>query len=216
MLSIVQLKGIYSREYVFPDWNVNIARTSWNSVMKEARVYYDAEYPLALVQQTATEREPVNISGHKGYSVSRLMGACGWNSSFYERYFNTNRTLAPNIGIYTPSRIGSADGPIVYIYNAVGFAMDCQWQPDYQYLQTLAVKYRVLFLQNFYLKVFKKIMICAQSKNFKMLVMSLVGGGFFSQLFNEATNSGEDSFFEVVWKPTFKKAVRKYCYANSH
>ena len=103
--------------------------------------------------------------------------------------------------------------------------MDCQWQPDYQYLQTLAVKDRVLFLKNFYVKVFKKIMICAQSKNFKMLVMSLVGGGFFSQLFNQATNfdfrltktniSGEDSFFEVVWKPTFKKAVRKYCYTNS-
>lgn len=204
------LMTIYEPGYQPPAWTEHYYDQLSSHFGKSSTVYYHQSTTRDEVVKVATEREPVNIAQDRFYNASRMNTRFGWKYGYYQRYFDTTKSLPPNIAIYcqTPVVPVSASPPIsldtkVHILHSIGYAFDTESQPDYKVLFTknnINDNKRDLITR--YTDVFKLVFACMKHKKLTQLYMGLVGAGFFASLYPEGLNR----FKHDVWKPAFDAA----------
>ena len=203
--NIQTLSKIYHERYQFDAWTQNVFNTH-PELWKESKVYYDEGVSKDIVIRLSREREPVNIGLNQYYNKKIMQKEFKWNESYYKRYYTENkgRKLPPNIGIYTPTILQNDKKKIIHVYNAVGYAFDHKNQVDYKYFFSGKTKKqdRDEKLKMCYRQVFEKIFYCAMEHKMSLVVMSLVGCGFFAEKYDDLLN--------IVWIPAFIEAYRSY------
>jgi hypothetical protein len=168
-----------------------------------ARLYAPADSNISIIQRLATEREPVNIGMNRPYDAELLNTYFGYKTSYYQRYFDIMGKLAPNIAVYTKAPVKGKDKLIVdvHIYSAIGYALDDKKQPDYKVLHG-----KEELLLSLYECVFTGIFQCARELKLTRIIMSIVGGGAFANLYP----GGADKFQEKIWIPAFTKVMKPH------
>jgi hypothetical protein len=207
--------GIYEEGYRPPTWAVDCYVDKFDAYAKEARLFIDKNADRNEAVRLAKVREPVNITLVKHYNASELEKSVGYQESGYQTYFNTHKILAPNIGVLTKSKV-RMERPVtrsnkspyaekdVWIYHAVGAALDSDQQPDYIFYVKDKDETNVRDgLLAFYKSVFAKIFAAAAKIGAAGIVMSLVGADAFAKLYP----GGPAAMHDVVWIPAFE-AVR--------
>lgn len=206
---------------------------SFNKYAPTARIYTTSNKSDQIVQRLVTEREPVNISLRKLFNRTLMMETFGYDTSYYQRYWDKTQTLGSNIGVYTLVPVVNNEGKQtdVHFYHAIGYAFDNDEQPDYnallnnsddstkEYLEktgsielSLSVKTKILI--QLYKNIFKCIFRCAVDQKLKRIVVSIIGGGAFSLLYPggrpKVTREGRDDFQNNVWIPAFESVVKDF------
>lgn len=187
----LDLMSCYDKGYEFPQWSLDYFQKYGAELGKQCVVYF-SDGDLSNAKKLAIQREPVNIAMERHYDEEKLEALFGWRHGFYGKFFKETGTLAPNIAIYTPSFVMDRNNrPIpLHIFNSIGYAFDSERQPDYKVLKG---NDQELYFR--YVNVFKKILQCVKDKKFEVIVMSLVGGGVFSDLW--------DNLLPTIWAPAF-------------
>lgn len=194
-----KLYQIYYSSFRPPKWIFK--PEIWNKLdFKESIIFYNQKDQLEDVIKVATEREPVNIAMKRVYDRKALNSTFGWEISYYGRYYNDHKKLAPNIAIYakTPVRAGKVNRT-AHVLNLIGYAFDSRVQPDYKYFENKSF-YTLL---NRYVKVWKYAFICAKLKKLTQIHISAVGGGAFAP-----TNISGAKFISQILQPAIEKARR--------
>lgn len=212
------LCGIYNKQFRPPGYNDNMnwaqsaytEQQSFNKYAPAARIYTTSNKPDQIIQRLVTEREPVNIGMRRYFDSVLMMETFGYNTSYYQRYWDKTKTLGSNVGIYTLVPVVHEEKHLdVHFYHAVGYAFDNDEQPDYNALlgdDTIFLSIKTKILIQLYKNIFKCIFQCAVDQNLKRIVMSIIGGGAFSLLYP----GGRDNFQENVWIPAFKSIVKEF------
>jgi hypothetical protein len=150
------------------------------------------------------QREPVNIAMKRYYDKTRLKNHFGWDTGYYGKFFKKRdgEELAPNIAIYCPTLVKlENEFKRVHIINAIGYAFDSKQQPDFQYFQRQrdihGSQKSASKLYDRYERVFAKIYRCARDIGADSVVMSLVGGGVFSELW--------PGLLDKIWWPALER-----------
>ena len=196
----IALRDIYKPGYAFPEWAIEKADDP--EYQKLVTVYYDRDDNLKDVKQQTLQREPCNIEMKRFYYPEKMEEIFGWKYGYYGEHFKDTGKLAPNIAIYCKTPVEGY--PDIHVINSVGYAFDIQSQPDYKYFikgsheEELIARYE---------SVFEKIYRCAEDKNLNTVVMSLVGGGAFSKLYED--------FLEDVWIPAFLNVYDRHININT-
>jgi hypothetical protein len=139
------------------------------------------------------------------YNQKLLKEHFGYERSLYERHYNEKQEIAPNIGVLTVCKVkvGSTFHE-AKIYHAIGAALDSHAQPDYQVF--VANNFKKDRLIRFYVSVFEKIFVAAEMCKAKGVVMSLVGGKAFANLYP----TGVNGMHTEVWIPAFQSVWERH------
>lgn len=159
-----------------------------------------------MVRFVAEQREPVNVGMKKeGFDVSAMQRVFGWSKSGYRVAFERDQSkLPPNIALYMQTPMVHADGPVAHVINAVGFAFDSEEQPDYKYF---IIGGREAELLNRLRDVFLLVFACAARHQLPTVVLSLLGGGAFSEIFP----GGPKRYTRLYFMPALKAAIDSLC-----
>jgi hypothetical protein len=202
---------IYQNGYEPPQWVGQNYIEEFGRYASKARLFVDSDADLQLARSVACEREPVNIGAHRHYNRSELRKHFGYETSLYERHYDNTGTLAPNIGVLTVCKVDvSGTEKEAMIYHAIGAALDSPDQPDYKVFVARGLDIRGLI--QFYVSVFEKIFIAAAMWKADGVVMSLVGGGAFADLYPPYHGGGRPKMHTEVWVPAFKFVWERYRY----
>ena len=174
-------------EWIFKQYN----KDSVFEKLKQAKVYYhkSKHATLSNVMKLVKEREPVNIAREKGFDTIQMKKTFGWDTAFYDRYFQKNKKLAPNIAVFTPALIlQKGIFSEINILNAIGLAFDSKQQSDYKFFlgpnnafKNIQESKKEILV--FYRKLIAKIYQCAIRQNLKTLVICCIGMGFFQEFY---------------------------------
>ncbi len=211
--SIQNIHALYEimySKYRFPDWILSKFknRSFWNGYMRSACVYYPQGASLEIVKKLVKEREPVNMARNRPFDEDKMLTYFGWNRGFYDRYYEKNRKLAPNIAIYTPTLlVTKTDEQKIHVLHAIGLAFDHPKQSDCQYF--LGSTFKITLkkqkeLEKVYKTIFKMIYKCAIDRGFTDVVLSGFGTYNFAKLYNE---HNKKKILENVFIPAFESTV---------
>lgn len=169
---------------------------------KRAFVVCGADDDEDVVARLVSERVPVNIGGDRsGSRLDGLRALYGYTRSAYNRMFDTNSVLPPNIGVYTYAPVwldadekevveeGKPDVVDVHLYHAIGYAFDSVSQPDYRANMTdeeLTERYKA---------VFDKVVAVCHRLGLTKVALPLIGCGTFA--------ARRPGLFEKCWAPAF-------------
>jgi hypothetical protein len=192
--SISNMEKIYNltnQGYRFPAWIFTMFKSSINfeKYMEPAIVYaLLGNYSKDILMKLVMEREPVNIAGSRPFDHKKMKAEFGWDVGYYNRYYEEEKKLAPNIAIFTPSAVQhTAQKTVLWvnILNVIGLAFDTKDQVDYQYFfgsrSKLSVTQAKVEILEFYKGVFKLIFKCANDHYLDQVVLSAFGMGFFKK-----------------------------------
>ena len=187
-----------------PTWSLQMVGTSqWVDLAKHVQVF-TFDIRRELVRRVATEREPVNISmGREQFLEKKFESAFGWRISGYRSIFELdNRELPPNIAVYMRTPVESAQGPVVHVINATGFAFDSHEQVDHKYfIRDCRETELLVHLKRVFLLVFA----CAHCKSLPTVVLCLLGGKAFSQKFP----GGPERYVSEYFMPALGAAIKR-------
>lgn len=211
-----KLSTTYIPGYRFPDWTID---SFSDELAQKSKVYYDKETNLSDVKELVLKREPVNIGMSRLYNGDKLEEYFGYSKGVYDKLYN--KGIPPNVAIYnytpvdtTGKSLKNPGNPTVNIHviNCIGYAFDNRNQPDYLYfMKTLGPQERRFELIKRYESIFQKIWKCAEDHKLTTVVLSLVGGGVFSSLYNDDLKIG---FQRSVWVPAFFNSLNSYVLKN--
>lgn len=177
---------------------------TYNKYAPLVKVFAPEKSDNNIIVRLITEREPVNIGMKRYYFLDGLKDKYGYVTSYYQRYYEATRELAPNIGVYLRAPVIQDDKITnIHLYNAIGYALDSKDQPDYMYLKDKNIKeylleaYKCLLERAFYCAVYHKV---------GRVIMPVIGGGAFSLLYP----GGAEAFREEVFLPAFKLVIKNY------
>ena len=195
--------------------------------MKECRVYYDSRENIEDIKRLVREREPVNMASsypnHRQYDQDLLEDYFGYRIGYYGECPNSkipDLLCPPNILVYTPTPTtlsqnygNSIPGelPIIHVLNAYGLAFDGKYQRDYRAFSELLEGECVEKAKQFYRHLFTNIFKVAINLKMETIVMSLVGGGFFSERWlkwlppEDRARRGKAHLLQYIWNPTFNE-----------
>lgn len=207
-----------------PSWAVDTYASAYDRYAHKAALFYDEGADEEAVRLVATQREPSNIAMTPRFDATKLKEVTGksWTGSGYTQYYKDNGRLAPNIGVLTfaPSATQWAldrrakPGKLrdIYIYHAIGAALDNASQADY--LGLVANKTREetrQLLLDFYVSVFTKIFEAARRVSATGIVMSLVGAASFAAMYpGSVGSSNKVAFHNEVWIPAYAQVRAQY------
>jgi hypothetical protein len=212
------LCDIYDKRFRPPGYNDNMdwarlaytEQHSFNKYAPAARIYTTSNKPDQIIQRLVTEREPVNIDMRHLFNRQSIQEHFGYNTSYYQRYWNKTKTICSNIGVYTLVPILHKEKQSdIHLYHAIGYAFDNIDQPDYNAIlgdDTVSLSVKTKILIQLYKNVFKCIFRCAVDQKLKHIVMSIIGGGAFSLRYP----GGRDSFQKNIWIPAFESIIGMY------
>ena len=207
------LSKIYEREFRPPGSDnlitwirlAYVDQKTFDKYAKRAQVYTTSNLSDRVIQRLCIEREPVNIGMKRYYDHNVMIKIFGYQVSYYQRYYEKTKTLAPNIGIYTYAPVDHGNKHHdVHFYHAIGISLDDKEQPDYKVLSGRHFDHHLLI--GLYANVFECIFQCAEDQKLTSIVMSLVGNGVFSNLFP----GGSGAFQKYIWVPGFQSVAKKY------
>jgi hypothetical protein len=206
------MKKIYTQGYGPPEWvgDKYIDKDHFGKNAPKAKLFYDNGADLSDVKKVANEREPVNIAMDRFFDLKMMETEFGYRTSYYQRYYDEYKELAPNIGVLTYSLIRVPDEKDknkytdlqMNIYHAIGAALDSEDQPDYKFFVEWTGNgvTHDRDLINFYVSVFMKILSAATYCKAKGIVMSLVGADAYASKYP----GGKNKMQKNVWIPAFK------------
>jgi len=205
------IRGMYYPQYAFPKWTIDYFVSSESNIQRyKSEIIYAGDMSKSdEIYKLVTERDMVNIAMERGYNVDLCDKLFGFRQSYYSTYFQKHQILAPNVAIYTLSNLSAHENAQsdvltqIHLYHAVGYAFDHIDQPDYIALKTRSRQY----LTDLYVEIFRKMFTFATNKKFKTLVMTVLGGGYFSRLY---PHGGSLGFQKNVFAPAFYDAYKKY------
>ncbi len=168
-----------------PEWALEFAASPAYNSFAKATAVLSFDRRADLVREVVERREPVNIGMHRRFDAGLLRARFGYDRAGYVSAYERSLTagapaLPPNIAILCRTPVGSAQGRVVDIINATGFAFDDPRQVDYRYF---ALGGRLPELRAKLRAVFGLIFAAALYRRKATLVLSLVGGGAFSAHF---------------------------------
>ena len=217
------MNTIYNKGFGPPEWvgDIYVAKETFDRYAPKARLFYDEGAQVEEVKKVAMEREPVNmvvgVAMKREFDTKKMKGVFGYDTSYYQRYYTENQKLAPNIGVLTRSQIkldGEKLTKEMYIYHAIGAALDIYNQPDYETF-VRNEEPDVSGLIRFYVSVFVKMFEAARMLKAKNLidgiVMSLVGAGAFASKYPNGEAHGMQ---QEVWIPAFDFARKQSNYKD--
>jgi len=209
------LRNIYDEGWEFPGWVIGKVKQNYDKLMKNAKVYYPSDH-LGLVKNLLKYREPVNIAMDQHFDKKLLKTHFGCDKSFYQTYWNKHKRLAPNIAVYTPTYVdhNGNTNTLIHVLNCIGYAFDDKRQPDYKYFISEATPYikknRTEILIDKYEKIFELMVRCAKDLGFDQIVVCLVGGNAFADIYETPDGkTGSDAFQETVWAPAFINVAKR-------
>ena len=210
--NLEKLRPVYDIHMRFPKWVID----QYPYEELKNAIVYTTSSDEGLIKKLIHEREPVNIAMTRKYDQSEMEKKFGWSTSYYQRYYDDNSKLAPNLAIYTPVRVDIKEkdskcaddytpsllDTTRHVINAIGLAFDNRDQPDYKYyfdsgMQEAA---RTNAIKSFYKQMFQLIYQCAKDLDVSEVAMSLVGANNFALLY---TPGGADGLQENIWAPVF-------------
>ena len=177
---------------------------TYNKYAPLVKVFAPEKSDNNIIIRLITEREPVNIGMKRYYSLDGLKEKYGYVTSYYQRYYEATRELAPNIGVYLKAPVIQGDKITnIHLYNAIGYALDSKDQPDYMYLKDKNIKE---YLLGAYKCLLERALHCASYHKVGRVIIPVIGGGAFSSLYP----GGGEAFREEVFLPAFKLAIKNY------
>jgi hypothetical protein len=202
------LSSVYDKGYEFPGWSINYTVDDYEQ-MRSVKTYFDGEDNISLVKSLMMYREPANIASVKLFDEKKMKDTFGWDTGFYNSYYEETGSLAPNIAVYTHAYVEKMKTR-VHIINSIGYAFDSKEQTDYKYFLRGDVDVSNLcdVMIKRYTSVFKKIYKCASDHGLKTIVFSIVGGNNFAKHYRDNNGSGVDYFQTHVWVPAYLKAQK--------
>jgi hypothetical protein len=218
------MNTIYNTGFGPPAWvgDIYVAKETFDRYAPKARLFYDEGAKVEEVKKVAMEREPVNmvVSGvamKRQFDTKKMKGVFGYDTSYYQRYYTDNQKLAPNIGVLTRSQIKLDSEKLtteMYIYHAIGAALDIHTQPDYDTFVTNKepdVSGLVRFYVSVFVKMFEAASMLKGENMIDGIVMSLVGAGAFA---SQYPNGNEHGMQRDVWIPAFDFARKQSNYKD--
>ncbi len=210
--NLLTLISVYNRDYEFPEWVIKYSKTpQYTEDCKATKIYVSGttnDIDKDLIYKLAEEREPVNIGwSFRPYNKSDLYAYFGWKYSFYTKYYNKHKKLAPNIAVFckTPESGNYGDGmPRINIINVIGYAFDDKNQPDYKYFKSLTAKDQEKEIKKRYYEVFEKIYQCCIDHKFKCIVFSLFGANNFAKEYWNDSKKG----IRKIWLNVFNDSLK--------
>ncbi len=106
--------------------------------------------------------------------------------SGYTEYYNKTGELADNIGIYCRAPLINSELK-VHIFNSIALGFDVNTQPDFRYYRRK--NWDITELSDRLSLTFTYVFQCAKKLNLNKIVLSHVGGGWFSKLYPNDYNS---------------------------
>lgn len=207
-----KLLTIYTRGYSFPEWSIYYVMENFE-ILNKTLVYFDKrdEPMLNDIAKLVREREPCNIGSQRLYNLEKMKREFGYEIGYYDRYYQKERKLLPNIAIFseTPLR-GTLEknlGDGVKIISSIGYAFDDENQSDYRYFLSDYTEDKKQELLEKYKDVINKIFQCAIDQKCTTIVFSLIGaasfgvkypGNFIKDIFSVAFNVIKNSYDEVM------------------
>lgn len=185
---------VYHAGYAFEQWTCQRETDQYEALASRCLVFYTSG-SRAVIKRIVHEREPVNIGMRRYYDQDAMERLFGWRISAYQRLYDKERLLAPNIAIYTPTYVNDHRAILIHVLNVVGYALDHPLQPDFLYFTATGSLYEA------YEGLFTRIFVAAQHLKMTSIVMSLVGAGNFATLF---PLGGPNGFQRSVWLPAFR------------
>jgi hypothetical protein len=187
------LRSVYEDIFKFPEWSLG---KDYTSEKKKVVVYYDKNDNEDVVGRLVRQREPVNIERSQCYDKESMSTFFGWEEGYYDTYYQENKVLAPNIGLYTPAVVKNEERDHeVHIYHAIGYAFDNEEQSDYKYFGSR--EWDPLLITQKYKDVFYKIFLVANDLHMKTIVMSLVGADNFANKYPEGKQALQSLWWEA-------------------
>lgn len=212
------LEAAYLPHFRPPAWSLEMIKEdpAWIVFANEVIIYAlrdETDKDYKRVRIVATERQPTNIGGPRYDTSGRpvydfypdeLRMKFDYVNSGYTRLFEQDETkLPPNIALYTQTPISRADGWVAHVINAVGFGFDGVNQPDYKYF--ILGGRMELELHNRLRDVFMLVFRCAFRKGLPTVVLCMLGGGAFSELFP----GGPERYVSQYFMPALKAALEQ-------
>jgi hypothetical protein len=112
-----------------------VDQKSFDKYAKRVSVYTTSDLSDRVIQKLCVEREHVNIGMKRYYDHNMMKKIFGYQVSYYQRYYEKTKTLAPNIGIYTYAPVDHGDTHRdVHFYHAIDISLDDEEQSDYKVL----------------------------------------------------------------------------------
>ena len=206
-----ELRSVYGKGFEFPEWSIFYVINN-SELLRQTRVYYDEldKDKQNIIERLVYQREPVNIGSGRRYDQNKLDEIFKYTKGYYDEYFDEEKSLAPNIAIFTKAgvRRGPSDYVKVNIINSIGYAFDSENQSDYKYFfgnNFDAAKKNELIIR--YKNIFNKIFHCACDRKFNTIVFSLIGGGAFSSKYPDG---GTVNFIKEIFVPAFNQIKNLY------
>ncbi len=181
---------------------------------------YDEYAPIArLFIDTGAERHAaVAVAKQRVFApvTGAFTDAFGYDKSGYQAHYDESGELAPNVGILTlalvdvepvhATRAATGGARDVYVYHAVGAALDEKTQPDYiHYVEGKEADGIDVALIAFYRSVFAKVFAAAVSVEAHGIVLPLVGTDRPTLY-----PGGSAAMRKRVTKPAFDAVRRRY------
>lgn len=169
------LKEIYNPGYEFPEWTLDLYKTS-PELFRRARGFYLKQYTKeGEARQLLQQREPVNIAMHRYYDTTLLKRFFGYSIGAYHK-------LQHNVAVYvqTPVWTGTRNCGLAHVICLIGAALDNPRQPDYMRFCREG-QCNLQRLRSFYLRVWTLAFRAARYLGLPKLQTSVVvGGGAFA------------------------------------
>ena len=209
----------------FAEWSIYYVMENFE-MLDKVMVYFDEkdQSNLEVIEKLVYEREPCNIEGRRLYYEEKLKKHFGYETGYYDRYYEEIKTLAPNIAIFTETELKDSFGNslsnnnTVKIINSIGYAFDEEIQSDYKYFFKEGVKkLNREEIRERYEDVFSKIFQCAIDQNCTTIAFSLIGAASFGQKYPRSKEELEKeigknniTFVKEIFAPAFKKIKSDY------
>ena len=181
---------IYDIGYAPPSWSADEYSSLLKRYGSSAFVIAPLESEAPTIIDLVNRRQPVNIANREYFVQKNMLRKFGYKTSGYTDIWRRTGSLPPNIGVYTytPVRPYGKDkfrAFDAHVYNAIGYGLDSQNQPDYIELG-LDGAFNINQLRLLVREMIRRIYICASMLPITTIAMSLVGCGAFSGLFTQS------------------------------
>ena len=157
----------------------------FNLLSKEVLCFYNNNIDIA--KYLVSTRDLTNIENIQYFDKELYNKTVGkYHNSGYTEYYNKTEELADNIGIYCRAPLINS-GLKVHIFNSIGLGFDVNTQPDFMYYNKKGWDIREL--SDRLSLTFTYVFQCAKKLNLNKIVLSHIGGGWFSALYPNDYNS---------------------------
>lgn len=177
---IFDINNCYYDRYKPPSQTNEFVQSSlFETLSKKVICFYDNNIETA--KYLTSVRDLTNIENEQRFDVTMYNQIIGeYNKSGYNMFYNKNNTLPDNIALYCQAPLINSNRNI-HVINSIALGFDKNTQPDYKYFKEN--NWNMELLINRLSTSFTYAFQCAKILNLDSIVLSHIGGGWFSSLY---------------------------------